>query len=72
MTVKMIAHYILESCHLHIHCCEYLTSHSLIVFRNWQQQQHGEVHQELTTHTRDAVASELEHHVERQQLMKTK
>jgi hypothetical protein len=49
----------------------------MIVFRNWQQQQHGEVH-ELMTHIqeiqkqRDAIASELEHHVERQQLMKTK
>ncbi|PNF15424.1 hypothetical protein B7P43_G00953 [Cryptotermes secundus] len=45
---------------------------------DWQQQQHGQDHHQLMTQIQeiqkqsDATASELEHHLERQHLMKTK
>jgi hypothetical protein len=50
----------------------------IVVSRDWQQQQYGQEHDKLVKQIQEiqkqssATASELEHHLERQQLMKTK
>jgi hypothetical protein len=60
-------------------CLKCLLGFSVVlVFRDWQQHQYGQEHVNLVKQIQEiqkqssATASELEHHLERQQLMKTK